>query len=141
MRTKTLYLNLLGNLIKEGKKLTAKVILERSLNQISNSLNIPAYKIYRRLASKLGSLVELKTVKVRRNTYKVPFPLKQSRRRFLLSRELIVGVEKNKQKIATHQKLTQEITSYISKKGINVNKKKQFVKNIVANRSNIHYRW
>lgn len=141
MLGKTIYLTLLGAIIKGGKRRTAEALVTRSLNRVSKSLKIPTYKIYRLLAKKLGSLVELKTVKIRRNTYKVPFPLKKSRRKFILARELLVGVEKNKQKIAYSKKLSQEIISYLSKKGSNINKRKQFTKEVVANRSNIHYRW
>lgn len=141
MKTKTLYSNLVGNFTKKGKKLKAKNIISQSLNEVSNSLKVPVYKVYRKLAQKLGNLVELKTVKVKRNIHTVPFPLKPSRRRFLFSKELINGVRKNKQKINTFQKLTYQMNSYLLKKGSNFNRRKQIVKDIVSNRSNIHYRW
>ena len=141
MKTKTIYSNLLGSFTKKGKKAKARSILTRSLNKVSHSLKIPVYKVYRQLSKKLSNLVELKTIKVKRNTYIVPFPLNQSRRRFLLSRELVNGVQKNKSRIKSYDKLSAEILSYILKKGSNFNKKKQIDKDIVTNRSNIHYRW
>lgn len=137
----TIYTNLLGSLIKNGDKTKAKSILDNSLNKVSDSFNLSVYKILNKFAKKAGALVELRKIRVRRNIHLIPFPTTTSRRRFLLSKEITSGLKANKKKLNTSEKLREQFASFLSKRGSNANKKKLLTKQIVANRSNIHYRW
>lgn len=138
---KTIYNNLLGTFTKKGKKAKARTILVKALNKTSDSLKIPVNEVYNKLAKELGGLVELKKIKIKKTVYKVPFPLNQNRRTFLFSKQLIDGVQKNKSRIKTYQKLSSEIMSYILEDESNLARKEALTKEILASRSNRHYRW
>lgn len=138
---KTIYTNLLGCVTKSGKKVKAKKILNSALLDVSNSLNIPVSKVFLNFVKKAGSIVELKKVKLRKNIHFIPFPVKKKRRYFLISKELLNFKDSNKKRVSTTTKISEQIKSFIVKRGHNLDKKKQLVNQIVSNRSNIHYRW
>jgi ribosomal protein S7 len=141
MQNKTVYFNLLGSLIKKGQKIKAQSILRNSFINVSDSLNLSISKIFNKIGKKAGNLLELRKIKIRRNVHLVPFPTTINRRRFLLSKQLVSGVKINKKKINTSKKLAEQLISFLIKRGYNYNKKKLLIKQIVTNRSNIHYRW
>lgn len=141
MPNKTLYTNVLGCLVKNGNKIKARKILNVALDDVSLTSNISVSKILYKLAKKIGNIVELKKVKIRKNIHLVPFPLKKNRRYFLLSKEITSSIKSNKKKVNSSEKLIEHMTSFLSRRGANFNKKKQFLKTIVFNRSNVHYRW
>lgn len=141
MLNSSIYNNLLGNIIKRGKKVKAKKILNISIETVSSRLNTNSYILLQRLAQKIGSLVELRKIKIRKNVHIVPFPVKSYRRKFLFSKQLVSSISSDKKKINSIEKLNFNIFSYLLKKGANYNKKDLTFKEIVANRSNIHYRW
>lgn len=141
MSNKTLYTNILGCLVKNGKKTKAETILSTALNTVSSKMKINTSRVFSRLSRKLGNIVELKKIKVKKNIHFVPFPLKTSRRRFLLSKELTSAIESNSKKVTASEKLSDQMLSYLTKRGSNFQKKKQYTKQIIANRSNAHYRW
>lgn len=143
MSKKTLYTNLLGSLVKKGKKIKASCLLKNALENVSSNLNVkPNFVIYS-LSKKLSHLIELKKVKVRKNTHIVPFPVTISRRRFLFSKELLSSFDSKliKKKVTTAEKLSEQMLSFLEKRGSNFNKKDDYLKQVVANRSNAHYRW
>lgn len=138
---KTIYTNLLGCITKSGKKVKAKKILTSALTDVSDSLNIPISQIFTNFVKKAGSIVELKKVKLRKNIHFIPFPVKKKRRYFLISKEILSDKENNKKRISSADKISEQIKSFLIKRGRNLDKKKNFINQIVANRSNIHYRW
>ncbi len=143
MSQKTLYTNLLGSLVKKGKKIKANSLLKTALETVSSNLNIKPSLVIYNLSKKLSYLVELKKVKIRKNTHIVPFPVTVSRRRFLFSKELLSSFDAKliKKKVSTSEKLSEQILSFLDKRGANFNKKEEYLKQVVANRSNAHYRW
>ena len=138
---KTIYTNLLGCITKNGKKVKAKKILTSALLDVSTSLDVPVSKVFLNFVRKSGSIVELKKVKLRKNIHFIPFPVKKKRRYFLISKELLNYKDMNKKRVSTVTKISEQIKSFIVKRGNNLDKKKQLINNIVSNRSNIHYRW
>nr|NP_066445.1 ribosomal protein S7 [Ochromonas danica]AAG18411.1 ribosomal protein S7 [Ochromonas danica] len=141
MLSSSIYKNLLGNIIKRGKKVKAKLILNSSIEIVSSRLNSNSDILLQRLAQKIGSLVELRKIKIRKNVHIVPFPVKSYRRKFLFSKELVSYIFSDKKKTNSVEKLNFNIFSYLIKKGSNYNKKDATLKEVIINRSNIHYRW
>lgn len=143
MSQKTLYTNLLGSLVKKGKKIKASQLLKKSLETVSSNLNIKPNLVIYSLSKKLSHLIELKKVKIRKNTHIVPFPVTISRRRFLFSKQLLSSFDSKlvKKKVSTSEKLSEQMLSFLEKRGSNFNKKEDYLKQVVANRSNAHYRW
>jgi ribosomal protein S7 len=137
---KTIYTNLLGCITKNGKKTKAKKILSSALLDVSTNLNIPISKIFVNLVQKSGSIVELKKVKLRKNVHFIPFPVKKKRRYFLVSKE-IINHNDSKKKLPSSIKISDQIKSFIVKRGKNIDKKKNLINQVIANRSNVHYRW
>lgn len=80
---KTIYKSFLGSLIKRGQKQKTKVILDNSLREASKLLNIPVDLVLVKLMLNLNCFVESKTIKVRKNSYIIPFPLRSKRQNFL----------------------------------------------------------
>lgn len=98
MLNSSIYNNLLGNIIKRGKKVKAKKILNISIETVSSRLNTNSYILLQRLAQKIGSLVELRKIKIRKNVHIVPFPVKSYRRKFLFSKQLVSSISSDKKK-------------------------------------------
>jgi len=143
MSKKTLYTNLLGSLVKKGKKIKASSLLKQALGTVSSNLNLKPNVVIYNLSKKLNHLIELKKVKVRKNTHIVPFPVTLSRRRFLFSKQLLSSFDSKlvKKKVTTSEKLSEQMMSFLEKRGSNFNKKDDYLKQVIANRSNAHYRW
>jgi ribosomal protein S7 len=139
--SKTIYTNLLGCLTKNGKKIKATKLLNTALRETSKLLQIPITRIFIRLARSNGMLIELKKVRRRRNIHLVPFPVNSSRRYYLLSKQIIDAVNRNKKKTKTFLKLTNELSSILGKHNNLLDKKKQYINEILSNRSNTHFRW
>lgn len=140
MSNQTMYENLLGCLTKNGKKATATSLLKKALNSVSAKFKLPTRIIMRRLSENAGTLIELRAVKIRKNTINVPFPIDLARRRFVMSRDIISSANAIKKKINFSKKLSEQITAYLVTKGAGSKKARHF-KNVVKSRSNIHYRW
>lgn len=143
MSKKTLYTNILGSLTKNGKKLKANNILQKAIKKVALNLNLnPSLVIYK-LSRKLSRLIELKKIKVRKNTHLVPFPVTVERRRFLFSKELIDTFDAKlaKKKVTTAEKLGDQMMSFLIRRGSNYDRKKNYTDRLLASRSNAHYRW
>jgi len=138
---KTFYNNLMGCLTKRGKRQKAKQILDQSLLQTSKVTRNCASKILYRLASKLGNLIELRKLKIRKNVILVPFLSKKNRRQFLVSKQLVSELKTNRKKFDGATKLSEHMRSFLLKGGDNFNKRKLYQKQILANRSNLHFRY
>lgn len=143
MYINNLYINLVGCLIKNGKKFKAQSIVDNALDHVSLSLKTKPITILHKLGKKLGYLIELKKVKIKRNVYFVPFPVRKERRRFLFSKELLdnSATKSGAKKLNTKERLTGQMLSFLVKRGTNFNKRDSRFKQILAARSNSHFRW
>lgn len=140
---KNLYNTLIGQLTKKGEKNKAIKILNSALFKTSLKTKLPVVKLFKILPKKLGSIVETKVVKLKRNVHVVPFPLKRSRRFYLIAKNLIKSLQENKLKIRFKNKLTEELFFLAKKKSQSksLQKKINLLKQATNNKSNIHYRW
>lgn len=139
---KNLYTSLIGQLTKNGKKNKAIEILNSAMLTVSLKTNFSIIKIFKILSKKLGSVVETKTVRLRKNVHIIPFPLKNSRRFYLISKNIVSSINENTSKISVKEKIIEEIFSLIkNKQSKSLQKKTNTLKQATNNKANIHYRW
>lgn len=137
-----LYTKLLGFLIKKGKKIKAKKIIDSTFLNLSKRTNYSISFLLYKLFYKLNVFVEAKLVRIKRRTHIVPFSVNFKRRSYLIVKWLIKAVGENKKNIPVSEKIIEEILAVF--KGIASNALKFRLLNnsqVLANRSNMHYRW
>lgn len=139
---KATYSQFLGALMKNGKKVAAKRILDESLKKVSLRLKLPMESVLVKALSKLSCVVETKKVKLRKRIYFIPFPLTSKRQKFLKIKWLVESVKENTKRISTVEKLSEELINTISKKSSgSLNKKLENTQRSLKGKSNIHFRW
>lgn len=141
-KTSNLYSVFLGYLLKRGKKVKANKILENAFVEVYKKTNLPLNYIFKKMLSKIGNVIELKTIKVRKNAYIVPFSIKSRRRNYVVVKKIMTTIHEDKSKLPFHIKLSNEILNILSDRPCKtLTKNKEAVKQSISNRSNIHYRW
>ncbi len=141
-KNQTLYNIFLGYLIKKGNKIQAKRIIDSTFLSLSQKLNLPLNVILRRILKKMGNSIEIKTIKMRKNTHVIPFAINHNRRNYLLVKKIMDSVKEDSSNRPIHEKLTDELTSILTDKSSkSLQKNKAALKQAVLNRSNIHFRW
>jgi ribosomal protein S7 len=139
---RTLYDVFLGYLIKKGNKIKAKKILDTTFLNLVQKTNLSLNSILKKILLKMGNIVEIRTVKRRRNTYIVPFAVNRSRRNYILVKKIMDSVKEDLTKRPLSKKLTDEMIRIIKgKSSKSLIKNKKAVKLAITNRSNTHFRW
>ena len=77
------YKKFLGSLTKKGNKTAAKNIMDNSLISLAKKLKRRPNHLLNLVFYRLNCFLELKTIKKRRNTHLVPFPITHKRQNFL----------------------------------------------------------
>jgi len=138
----SLYQVLLGSLIRKGKKTKAKMILDAAFKSVFYKTKILPRKILKLLTVKLGSIIDVKTLKIRKNTHMVPFAIKMKRSDYLLAKNLINSVKEDTTHRSITEKLSEELFSIIKNKPCkSLTKHKEMLKQATMHRSNLHFRW
>ena len=138
----TLYKKFLGSLIKKGNKKIAKKNLDNSFIRASKKLKCSSTTLLLKIFMKLNVFIESKSLKNKRRSFIIPFPLKINRRIYLVLKWFTKAVFANKQKIPLERKISIEIYSLLKKKkSIALDEKSLNNKNARLNRSNMHFRW
>jgi small subunit ribosomal protein S7 len=138
----SIYNKLIGCLIKNGKKLVSEKIVFEVLEEVSSSSNIKIVNVIKFLVIRLGMSVELKTVRLRKNVFKVPIPVQSNRRNYLVIKNLLDIVNGNSSNQSIKVKLVQEILNIINNKNSkSLIVRSSIVKEAFKNKSNVHYRW
>jgi ribosomal protein S7 len=142
-KNETLYNIFLGYLIKKGNKIQAKRIIDSTFLVLSQKLNLPLNIILRKILRKMGNSIEIKTIKMRKNTHIIPFAINHNRRNYLLVKKIMDSTQEDTSNRPISEKLTDELTSIIltEKSSRSIQKNKTALKQAVLNRSNIHFRW
>lgn len=139
---KNKYSKFVGSLIKDGKKIIAKKILDQTFYEISDTLNIPMSLIQKKLDKKLKVYMEVKVVKRGKRVNVIPVPINKNRQNFLIRKWIIASAKENLQKICFKDKLKAEIMqTIINKKSPTIEKRLKLNNLVRNNRSNAHYRW
>lgn len=142
MLKSSLYLKLLGALIKKGHKLKAKKIIDNAFLYVGSINSVPLDQLLLKLFLTLNTFVETKTLSIKRRSYTIPFAISLKRRIYLAISWLLKAVSENKKRFPFALKLGMEIHSILkSKSSAALRYKKLNNKQAILNRANIHYRW
>jgi len=138
----SLYYKLIGFLTKKGNKSKAISIVNNLFFLLSKRFNTLSFNLLYNLFFKLNIFVEVKSLRIKRRTYLVPFSIGLKRRSYLILKWLLLAVKQNKKKASISRKLYEEIELILTNKTCNTIKKKDLNnKTALLNRSNLHYRW
>ena len=141
-KNKNLYNKIINFFTKKGNKVKATNLVNSAFDKISKSTGLSFNEILTKLYLKLNSFVEIKKIKVRRGFHLVPFPISHKRSTYLIIKWLLQAIKDDKRKVPVSDKLFLEINQTISSsssKSLDI--KNSNITQVLANRSNIHFRW
>lgn len=137
-----IHTKLVGCLTKNGKKTKSKINIVNSFQAVCKSSDLISGEIVQHFADVLGTIVELRTVRMRKNVFTVPVPVNASRRNYLIVRKIVKTVFENKAHIKLEQKLIQEFINILKNKNSKaILERKKVVEEAVKNKGNLHFRW
>jgi len=141
--TQTFYNQLFTFFIKNGKKAVAKKLISRSLLSLGLQLNELFSVLLKKFILTLNVFIEIKTIRLKKNSTVVPFPISSNRRLYLIIKWLSSVIKNNKKRVSLSSKLLSEFSATIlnlpSSETIQI--KAAHIKKVTENKSNIHYRW
>jgi ribosomal protein S7 len=141
---KNFYNTFLGLLIKNGDRVSAKKLLDKTFVLILKAVKIPFNLIILKIIILLNTFVEVKQLKkYKKFSYQVPFPISLKRKLYLSVKWIISSSLEDQRRVSFSEKISQEIFLLITNKSISKSYKKKS-KNLdlaMANKSNVHFRW
>jgi len=138
----SLYQVLLGYINKKGKKVKAKKILDTAFQKVFEQTQMLPSNALKVITTKLGSIIDVKVIKVRKNTHVVPFAVKMYRADYLLAKKIIDSVKEDVSNRPFSDKLGDELLNIIQGKTCkSVARHKQMLKQAATFRANSHFRW
>ena len=141
---KSFYNTFLGLLIKNGDRVSAKRLLDKTFVIVLKSAKISFNIIILKIIILLNTFVEVKQVKkYKKFSYQVPFPILLKRKLYLSVKWIISSAVEDKRRVPFFEKISQEILLLITNKSVSKSYKKKS-KNLnlaMANKSNVHFRW
>jgi small subunit ribosomal protein S7 len=141
-KNKNLYNKVINFFTKKGNKVKATNLVNSAFDKVSKSTGLSFNEILTKLYLKLNSFVEIKKIKVRRGFHLVPFPISHKRSTYLMIKWLLQAIKNDNRKVPVSDKLFLEINQTISSsssKSLDI--KNSNITQVLANRSNIHFRW
>ena len=136
------YNKFLGFLVKNGNRNKAKKIVDKAFTLASKISKKSTVFLLKLVFLRLSVFVESRTIRVKKKSHIVPFPISVNRRFFLVSSWLMKAIDQNDGKIPTFLKIKEEILLLLKKSPSKSLKLKQFNnKQVILNRSNAHFRW
>ncbi len=130
----------INNLMKDGKKSTARSIVYQAFSMVEEKLKKPAITIFEEAVSEVEPKIEVKSRRVGGATYQVPVDVKPSRARALAIRWILAAISKRSERTSV-QKLASEIMDISNGRGASLKTKENTHKMAEANRAFSHYRW
>lgn len=141
-KNKNLYNKIINFITKKGNKVQANKIVNTAFDVVSKETGLSFNTILSKLFFKLNSFVEVKRVKIRRGFHLVPFPISPKRSTYLIIKWLLQAVKEDKRRVPLSEKLSSEIILTItSSNSKSLSIKTTNISQVLANRSNIHFRW
>ncbi|XP_061893279.1 small ribosomal subunit protein uS7m [Entelurus aequoreus] len=144
-------------MMKKGEKVLAREIMTETLEHIKRKqvekyhkapeekreeVECNPYTIFHQGIENCMPIVGLASIKRGGRVYQVPVPLKDSRRRFLAMKWMIMECRENKhRRVPMYEKLSQELLVAAAKEGVVFKKKVEMHKMAESNRAYAHYRW
>ncbi|XP_011497686.1 PREDICTED: 28S ribosomal protein S7, mitochondrial, partial [Ceratosolen solmsi marchali] len=143
-------------LIKQGKKSSARYLLERAFLSIK-MIQLQAYNscdsndkekieldpkvILRNAVENAKPVMELTQIKRAGQVYKVPIPIDSRRSRLLAIRWLIQAAKEKTRTDFLYDRLAHELIQAHNNQGRTIKKKQELYKQCQANKSYAHFRW
>lgn len=137
-----IYYKLVNLLNKKGYKAGASRMLNYALFVISKktgySFSYLIWKIFRKLFTR----VEARSIAVKGKSHIVPFTVTQNRRVYLVTKWIIKAIKERKKKHGILPIIVEELLALVlNKKSKILEYKERNYKAVLANRSNLHFRW
>ncbi len=129
-----------NNLMKKGKKSTAKSIIYEAFDIIKEKTNQDPLPVFLKAVENAKPMVEVKSRRVGGSTYQVPTEVRPSRRQALSIRWLINFARQRGEKTMS-AKLGGEFIDASNGRGATIKKKDDTHRMAEANKAFAHYRW
>ena len=122
---KSFYNTFLGLLIKNGDRVSAKRLLDKTFIIVLKSVKISFNVIILKIIILLNTFVEVKQVKkYKKFSYQVPFPISLKRKLYLSVKWVISSALEDKRRVPFFEKISQEILLLITNKSVSKSYKK-----------------
>ncbi len=131
----------INHVTKKGKKQLAAKLVLAVLSSLSKQYKISPSRLMTHIFFKIRPFIEVRSVRVRRSSYLVPFPVKLHRQYHLASYWILETLANDKRKVSFETKLREEFINILSKKGAVLAKRASTYQLAQKNRANLHYRW
>ena len=143
LKKQTLYYNFVNSFINCGNRRVARSIIDTLFLLLSQNLSLPVNILIVRVYLGLNSFIEVKSVKIKRRTYNIPFSMNFDRRLYLILKWIKNAILCDKRRLPTVKKLYLELISLLSFN--NISKSLKLKENnrlqAISNRANLHFRW
>lgn len=131
----------INHVTKKGKKQLANKIVLSVLSLLSKQYKLSSSRLMTQIFFKIRPFIEVRSVRVRRSSFLVPFPVNLHRQYHLASFWILEALSKDKRKLSFETKMREEFVNILSKKGAVLSKREAVYKLAQQNRANLHYRW
>ncbi len=131
----------INHVTKKGKKQLANKMVISVLSQLSKTYKLSSARLMSQIFFRIRPYIEVRSVRVRRSSYLVPFPVNLHRQYHLASFWILEALAKDTRKLSFETKLKEEFVNILSKKGAVLAKRASIYQLAQKNRANLHYRW
>lgn len=131
----------INHVTKKGKKQLAKKMVLSVLSILSKQYKLSSSKLMNHIFLTIRPFIEVRSVRVRRSSYLVPFPVKLHRQYHLASYWILETLANDKRKVSFETKMREEFVNILSKRGAVLAKRASIYQLAQKNRANLHYRW
>lgn len=137
-----IYTKFIGYITKNGKRSVATKLVINSLAEGSFLSSEKSLDILKKIILETGTLIEVRDVKIKKNSFPVPIPTTASRRNYLVIKNLFNSLSGTKARLSTQKKLSQEIVNIVkNKNSVAILNREENLKLAVKNKGNMHFRW
>src|SRR3989338_10752222 len=130
----------INNLLKQGKKNTARGIMYEALTSIASKTEKNPVDVFRKAVDNASPLIEVRARRVGGATYQVPTEVRPERRTALAIRWLI-NYSRERSDKAMSLKLASEFMAAANGEGNAVKKKEDTHRMAEANKAFAHFKW
>lgn len=131
---------LINQIMKKGKKTTARKIVYKSFDIIKEKTKKEPLEVFEKAIDNASPLLEVKPKRVGGATYQVPREVRGDRKTTLAMR-WIIGAAKSKKGKPMREKLADELLSAANNEGTAIKKKDDTHRMAEANRAFAHFAW
>lgn len=131
----------INNILKDGKKATARGIMYDALATIGTKTEKSPVDVFRKAVENASPLIEVRARRVGGATYQVPTEVRPERRTALAIRWLISNAKERSEGKSMSQKLAAELLAASAGDGGAIKKKDDVHRMAEANKAFAHFRW